>query len=169
MNDWRSLLSRLAAVPGGGDELALVAYRAEPPTGGAAWPFELPAPCPAIADFYARCDGGTIGEYLWPPPAGLPELNRQWRFFLSGYYGAGGDPLDPARHLVLAEESGGAPLVWDADVDRMATFWPDGGDWEPTGLAAEEFFAALFTPPEDPNDLWGRVLRLLDAGGTIAP
>jgi hypothetical protein len=54
----------------------------------------------------------------------------------------------PGRHVVLATDSGGAPVVWDAEADRLASFFWKGGDWEPYNLGFEAFMEALFFRPE---------------------
>jgi hypothetical protein len=71
--------------------------------------------------------------------------------------------LVPGRHVVVATDSGGAPVIWDAEADLLASFYFKGGDWEPYNVCFEEFMEALFFHPDKvaAGDLWVEALRQL--------
>jgi hypothetical protein len=79
---------------------------------------------------------------------------------------ARGDVLNPVRHVVIAQDAGGCPVVWNARTDEVRTFQVDGGDWEPPlANSLEVFLTDLFNPVDGENDadeLWQRFLDWLD-------
>jgi hypothetical protein len=156
-SNWRTLLQRLARIETT-DEFPLLVYRVAP-SRSQTWPAELPVN-KAILDFYALSDGGYIGDYQWYTLSELPSIHEQWMDRLAHYYPNESSPLLKGRHLVLALDSGGAPLIWDSQEDKVATFWFKGGDWEPTGFNMEEFLTALFAPKQE-DTLWFEALQQL--------
>ncbi len=131
------------------------------------WPDHLPT-CQALQDFYRLCDGGSLAWFAWFPLSHVAEQNRYWVEFLRDYYGDGrGDVLFPGRHVVLALDAGGCPLVWDATTDEVRTFQWDGGDWEsPLASSMEALLMTLFNPVEGTNEAeqwWYLFLNWLDS------
>lgn len=157
MADWRQLLQALLTT-GSKASFPLATYKAKPPASGT-WPASLPV-CTPIVDFYRLCDGGYIGDYNWHGRDELAARTADWVDGTKGYYGDGRDAIISGRHVVLATDASGAPLVWDATTGLMATFWFKGGDWEPTGKDFEQFMAALFTP-QGTDDLWAQAVHQL--------
>lgn len=131
------------------------------------WPAHLPT-CQALQDFYRLCDGGSLEWFEWFPLSRLSERNRYWVELLRDYYWDGrGDVLLPERHVVLALDAGGCPLVWDETTDEVRTFQWDGGDWEsPLANSMEAFLTKLFNPVKGENDTdeaWFLFLNWLDS------
>jgi hypothetical protein len=128
------------------------------------WPSHLPT-CQALHDFYRLCDGGSLAWFNWLPLAQLAERNRYWLQYLHDW-DARGDVLDSARHVVIAEDAGGCPVVWDARSDEVRAFQVDGGDWEsPLASSIEAFLTQLVNPVEGAKDMdagWHRFLNWLD-------
>jgi hypothetical protein len=84
---------------------------------------------------------GSIG-----PLSKLAQHNRKW-FHLLSDWDRRGDVLLAERHVALAEDAGGCPVVWDAATDQVSAFQFDGGDWEPPlASSVEAFLITLFTP-----------------------
>ena len=83
-----------------------------------------------------------------------------------GNWDARGDVLDPARHVMIAQDAGGCPVVWDASTDEVRTFQVDGGDWEPPlARSVEAFLTKLFNPVEGEkvtDEGWYLFLNWLD-------
>jgi hypothetical protein len=157
--DWHDRLAQLVAV-GEDSEFPLVAYRVLPPKENGIFPDKLPH-SESIRQFYAICDGGSIADYEIAGICEIEALNENWRRILSGYYPDGSSPLGD-RHLVLGTDSGGAPLIWDSESDRMSTFWFKGGDWEALGSTLGDFLQDLLFPKElVSGDLWHQALALL--------
>ncbi|MBO0793285.1 MAG: SMI1/KNR4 family protein, partial [Ktedonobacteraceae bacterium] len=76
-----------------------------------------------------------------------------------------GDVLLPEQHVVLAEDAGGCPVVWDAATDQVRVFQYDGGDWEPPlASSVDAFLTDLFNPEEEKKekDWWYLFLGWLD-------
>jgi hypothetical protein len=131
------------------------------------WPDHLPT-SQALQDFYRLCDGGSLSWFEWFPRSQLAERNQYWVESLKDYYWDGrGDVLFPGRHVVLALDAGGCPLVWDATTDEVRTFQWDGGDWEmPLATSMEAFLTTLFNPVEGVNEAdqtWFLFLNWLDS------
>ncbi|WP_244422646.1 SMI1/KNR4 family protein [Ktedonobacter racemifer] len=124
------------------------------------WPSSLPV-CQALKDFYQICDGGCFHWFTWPPLSQLVPLNSSW-FRLLSAYDERGDVLLPERHVVLALDSGGAPVIWDVSTNQVAAFFPKGGDWEPPLASSIEAFLATLFNPKDDGDWWGLFLQQLD-------
>jgi hypothetical protein len=117
------------------------------------WPSHLPT-CQALQDFYRLCDGGYFNWFNWISLSQLEEDNRKW-FQLLSDWDARGDVLLLGQHVVLAEDAGGCPVVWDTTTDEVRAFQFDGGDWEaPLASSVEEFLTALFNPEEEKEDDW---------------
>lgn len=161
MSDWRTLISKLVEARGT-QQFPLLVYEVRPPSGGP-WPPGFPT-CKGIRDFYSRCDGGLLSiQYDWLAIAKVEAETSRWRELLNDYHGDGQPVLLPGRHVVLATDSGGAPVIWDGVGDQMATFFWKGGDWEPMNLNFEDFMSALFLNPErvDAGDMWPEALTQL--------
>jgi hypothetical protein len=123
-----------------------------------------PPACPGLWDFYALCDGGPLSnQYNWLPLSEVQTTTERWRGILHDYHGDGRPILLSGRHVVLATDACGAPVVWDAEADRLASFFWKGGDWEPFNLGFEAFMVALFFSPEQvaAGDMWGEALGQL--------
>lgn len=110
------------------------------PPSGAAWPEGL-ATCPALSDFYARCDGGSFGLWSLSPLAELTDPAGGWLvkhcLFLD---------LEPGQWLEFGDHMYGHALWWDANTDEVMVC--SGDDMEPHRLdeTMEEFLTRLFHP-----------------------
>jgi hypothetical protein len=162
MNRWEDVVAKMAFLP---REFFLgrwpvFANDISPPA-GLLWPAELPA-SDALRRFYALCDGGAFGNCaynIWGL-AELPTRTERWIEELRDY-DARGDILSPGGHLVFGEDSAGAPLIWDAATDRVATFFWKGGDWEPIAPSAEAFLNDLFNPDPAENPEWAESIEMI--------
>jgi len=125
----------------------------------AKWPEELPC-SNTILEFYKLCNGGYINHFNWISIEEIYSQNLTWHEETKGYYPNGRDAFGK-EHLVLAFDPTGAPLVWNSISDLMATFWFEGGDWEPLNKTIEQYLQYLFIDyqPETPNDLWYEALQ----------
>lgn len=124
------------------------------------WPSHLPT-CQALHDVYRLCDGGQLHWFQWTALSQLAEHNRMWFHFLSDW-DRRGDALLAERHVVLAEDAGGYPVVWDAITDQVRAFQWDGGDWEPPLASSIEALLITLFNPEDEGDWWSLFLQQLD-------
>ena len=157
--DWRQDL--LALVSASDPELfPLCVYKADPPT-SAVWPAHLPR-SQEIADFYAACNGGFIADFNWYALEQVAPETDRWIQTGVGYYADGTNALDAGRHVALAVDSAGAPLIWDAQTDLVATFFFKGGDWEPLGMTFGKYLGYLFSAA-DADTMWAEALRQLNA------
>lgn len=145
MGNWREQLAKLKRARGT-DRFPLCVFDVALPS-SQRWPDGLPS-CNGLRDFYALCDGGPLSlQYTWLPISKVEAETTRWREMLSGYRADGQPVLHPERHVVLANDSGGAPVIWDAESDLLASFFWKGGDWEPYHLGFEGFMEALFFDP----------------------
>jgi hypothetical protein len=174
MRDWRQVIEQwvaqersIASLAQHHEEFwrAMWAGALHPPSPDR-WPDQLPT-CQALLDFYRRCDGGSLAWFEWFPVSHLVEQNRYWVELLRDYYWDGrGDVLVPRRHVVLALDAGGCPVVWDATSDVVRAFQWDGGDWEsPLASSIEAFLTTLVNPVESANEAdqsWCLFLNWLD-------
>ncbi len=161
MGKWREQLAKLVRARGT-DRFPLLVFDVAPPS-GRPWSDSLPS-CQGLRDFYSLCDGGPLSlQYNWLPLSDVVGETVRWREMLHGYHGDGRTVLLTGRHVVLATDSGGAPLVWDAESDRLASFFWKGGGWEPYNLDFEAFMDALFLRPEQvpAGDMWVEALGQL--------
>jgi hypothetical protein len=126
----------------------------------------------ALQAFYQRCDGGSLAWFQWFPFSQLAERNREWAESLRAW-DARGDALDPARHVVIALDAGGCPVVWDARTDEVRAFQVDGGNWEPPLAGTMEgFLTKLFNPvagEQDGDESWYHFLNWLDHQLSLDP
>jgi hypothetical protein len=168
--DWRPLLAKLVRV-GKAWPLPLKACCPRPPS-GRSWPKGLPS-SPTLRDLYALCDGGSLGSLfgwlrlreLKAAAKNMVEQVRQDR----DAFGIEQPPFIPGRHLVLAEDSDGFPLVWDAETNLLAWYQPaiDGGrGWEPLNVTLEAYLDGLFFPEPGAtfvaDPLWLEALRQVE-------
>ncbi len=160
MRDWRSTLSALATIRRAAAPFPLSVFEARPPT-SAPWPQTLPA-CPEAEAFYRICDGGYLGQFNIPRLSELGAENQRWASLLRDW-GPEGSVLDPTRHLVIATDSGGCPVVLDILTDEVRAFQFDGGSWEtPLAQGFASFMQWLFNTEAVPDDLWIEALDQLD-------
>jgi hypothetical protein len=172
MREWRQVIAQWEAQEGTAAflaqqredyRIAIWASELRPPAQDR-WPSHLPT-CQALHDFYHLCDGGSLAWFTWFQLSQLAERNQYW-FQSLQQWDARGDVLVPGRHVVLALDAGGCPLVWDATTDEVRTFQWDGGDWESLlASSIEAFLTTLFNPVEGANEAdqaWGRFLNWLD-------
>ncbi|HEY7418070.1 MAG TPA: hypothetical protein VH593_23015 [Ktedonobacteraceae bacterium] len=91
------------------------------------------------------------------------EQYQKW-FHLLSDWDKRGDALLPERHVILAEDGGGRPIVWDASADQIRALQFDGGDWEPPlASSMEAFLTSLFNPEgEQEKDCWSLFLNWLN-------
>ena len=158
--NWRDRLAQLANTADDA-EFPLIAFRVSQPVENATFPDLLPS-SGGLRDFYAICDGGSIGDFQIVGIGEIEESNRHWRQNLSNYYPDGTSPLNE-QHLVLGSDSAGAPLIWDSERDAMLTFWFKGGDWESLDATFETWIQDLLVPARPlEGDLWHEALALLD-------
>lgn len=167
MRDWRHVIQQWIAQESSIASLAqqqveFIAWAIYPPSFDH-WPSHLPT-CQALQDFYRLCDGGYFNWFRWVSLSQLVEQNRKW-FQLLSDWDTRGDVLLPERHVVLAEDGGGCPVVWDAATDQVRAFQFDGGDWEPPlAPSVEAFLTDLFNPEgEKGKDWWYLFLSWLDS------
>ena len=158
MADWRSRLAALVRV---GKDLPepMNWFRARPPT-RRGWPKSLPA-CPALAEFYTLCDGGTFFWYDFFP---LRRVKAEAAAF-RGWPDRPGDPSEQLRHLLLGYDPDSFALIWDSAKDELVLFKADAQDTYPGGVTFAAFVEELFGPklaPGELENLWEATLRYLD-------
>jgi len=157
MCNWRQRLSALVAARES-VEYPLFVFRVRPPD-PSPWPAGLPS-SDAIREFYGLCDGGVLSlEASWFAKHELIPRRDDLRGQLFDYRGDGKHVLHPERHVVLGEDSAGAPLIWDAESGELSTFYWKGGDWEPWGLSVDAYLQRLFCD-ESGDELWANALRM---------
>lgn len=167
MRDWRHVLEQWVGressiAPLARQQVEYSAWAIYPPSCDQ-WPSHLPT-CQALQDFYRLCDGGYFDWFGWCHLSQLGEQNGKW-FQLLSDWDQRGDVLLPERHVVLAEDGGGCPIIWDAVTDQVRAFQWDGGDWEPPlASSVEAFLTDLFNPEgeKEQQDWWYQFLSWLD-------
>jgi hypothetical protein len=146
VTDWRTELRALAAL-GKTDRFPLLVYSVNPPS-RTPWPPELAEPSAGLREFYQLCDGGYLGgHHRWFAVGELLQENRHWWDLLAQHPRPGGGPLDPTRHVILAYETSGFPVVWDWATDQLVTFfYRDRDDLDPFGQTLDELLSEIFSP-----------------------
>jgi hypothetical protein len=144
MRDWRP---RLASWVQRWERLSELTRDCFPvrPSAGAPWPPGLPY-CPALAEFYALCDGGTFGPYELLPLAEVAGPADEWLASSPGL------DLVPGRWLRLGDHEYGHALIWDADADRLLLYSPDDMAARRLKGSAEDFLRRLFHPSSKSTD-----------------
>jgi hypothetical protein len=153
-------------------------YNAEPPR-GAPWPEGLPS-SPSLLEFYAECDGGSIGPCSFLPLAEVADETESTADWMEQ---RGQDEMPPRGHwMVIGSNEYGHSLIWDADRDAMLVYDSDsdtlqdaddrslaydGSGPSPTGqMSLARFFERLMNPPIDSEDeatmTWAEALGHLD-------
>lgn len=161
MNDWRPLLAKLVG-SSGTTEYPLCVFDFSPPS-NKAWPKKLPT-CQALKDFYKLCDGGTLSlQYTFHSLVEVESETKRWVEELQLQPDGIEAPLVTGRHAVVATDSGGALVVWDADRKRLRTLYWQGGGWEEAEWEVEKFLEALFFDPASvkADDLWAEAVQQL--------
>ena len=161
MTTWRDRLRKLVRVAGRLPAPFGESFSVRPPS-GRRWPARV-APCPALQEFYALCDGGTFSHYSLDRLAMLQTFQ-------------GDDAAEPGQYVGFGNTGFGHPLVWDGAADRVGYHDLDGADgfvWseetgaELMGRTMADFLAGLFSPPRhtrgDPTQqMWAQVLADLE-------
>ena len=150
------------------------------PPGKARWPKDLPT-SRLLAEFYAECDGGSLGSFRFLRLGELAQ-HTQWEAdWMARVVEPEGMP-PRCRWLVFGSNEYGHSLIWDADRDAVLLYDSDGGDlWDAddpslaydgsgpgsTGhLTLAQFFDRLVNPDLKAKDEgtrdWAEALRLLD-------
>ncbi len=162
MRDWRPCLETWIRGWDRLSELTRDCFPVRAAAGG--WPAGLP-PCPAWADFYARCDGGTFGPYDLNPAAELTDPAAGW------LAGSPGLELAPGRYVAVGSHEYGHAVLWDAAVDEMVLYSPDDEAPRRLGRTAEQFLGRLFRPSAkasaEATQLWAEALA--EAGRHAEP
>ena len=158
MVDWRD---RLTALVRFGKDLPepMNCFRARPPT-GRSWPRGLPS-CPALAEFYALCDGGQFFCWDFLP---LRRVKAEAAAF-RGWPDRPGDRTADMRHLLLAYDPDSFALLWDSEKDEVIQYKQDAQSHYPRGTPFAAFVKELFAPElaaDELPDLWVATLRHLD-------
>ena len=155
---WRDLLRKMvkyyAADPAPDDD-PMFLFSARPPSAGR-WPDSLPL-CPAMREFYQLCDGGEMCV-SFVPFGGLVETTTRWIDNLKGYDDRG-DILFPGRHIVFAEDAGGAPHIWDSETGKTASFYYRGGDWEEPSFRSFEAYLQYAFSPSSQDEEWSTAIK----------
>jgi hypothetical protein len=133
-----------------------------------------------LREFYAECDGGTLGPFSFLPLAEVADETTSTADWMEGREP---DEMSPrGRWLIFGSNEYGHSLIWDADRDAVLLYDSDGGDlWDaddttlsydgsgpsPTGhLTIARFFERLVNPSIDTEDeemvTWVEVLVHLD-------
>jgi hypothetical protein len=145
-------------------------FEARPPS-GKPWPAGLPS-CPALAEFYALCDGGRFYPYEVLPLRNIAKETASLR----DWVGDDADDEAPAGPwLVLGRhaEVDSHVLVWDVAADRVGLYSADNGwifdeegGWSFAGGSPAALWEGLFFPPAKSRDemerLWHQALGRLD-------
>jgi hypothetical protein len=120
---------------------------------------------PELVEFYELCGGGYFGRGLHI--VRIDEIAKSTDYWIEQLrdYDSRGDVLDHDRHCVFGDDAGGAPLICDMLNGGVATFWFEGGDWEPLASSISGFFDWLFSPSQDDAD-WSRLLAVIDDSQT---
>lgn len=137
-------------------------YDVRPPT-NLEFPDAVPAPN-SLRVFYEICDGGYFGPMIRFIPLG--ELEAETQQWLEIIRQERGDVIRAGQHSVFANDSDGAPWIYDDQTREVAVFYWKGGDWcEPRFASFDDFMNDVFTAkPDDPN--WTRTVELVDAWAT---
>lgn len=169
----RALLKHAQSLP---EPLDL--YRIEP-SSKQPWPEGLPANS-LLHEFYAECDGGSLGPFSFLALAEVPDETESTADWMEGR-GTEGMPAT-GRGVVIGCNEYGHSLIWDADRDAVFlydsdsdTLWDadegtlayDGSSPAPTGrISLARFFERLVNPPNDAGDeltmTWSEALDHLD-------
>jgi hypothetical protein len=161
MRDWRSRLEKWVR---GWDRLQELTQDCFPvrPQAGATWPAGLPC-CPALADFYARCDGGTFGPYTFLPAAELADPAAGWLEDSPGL-----EPV-PGRWVHVGDHEYGHALLWDSGPDEVVLYSPDDEEPRRLGRTMDQFLGRLFHPSvkasSEATQLWAEALAEADKLG----
>lgn len=157
LDDWKNILKSFVK-HSKIDLFPLLVYKIEPPS-TEPFPDNLKY-SQDIIDFYSICDGGFIADFNWYKKSELNEKNTEWIQGMENYYEDGSNPFNE-NHLILGNDSGGAPLIWNSKTDKMFTFWFKGGDWEPINKSFNEFMDYYFLNYEGEieDDLWYAALQ----------
>jgi hypothetical protein len=154
MKDWRTRLENWVHVWGQLEELTRDCFPVNP-AADAVWPAGLPA-CPALSDFYARCDGGTFGPYELAPLAELTDPSSGW------LAGSPGLELKPGCWLEFGSHEYGHALLWAADIDEVLLYSPNDEETRRSKRTMEEFLGRLFLPSAKASNetcqLWAEAL-----------
>jgi hypothetical protein len=136
-------------------------YAVTPPS-TTPWPDELAPPSESVKEFYGLCDGAYFGgHHYWLSVGDLLAENRRWWELLRQYPRPGGGPIDPTRHVILAYDTYGFPMVWDQRTDQVVTFfYRDRDDLDPAGQTLDEFLSGIFSR-DYPDSMWQEALRQL--------
>lgn len=159
MRDWRTRLDRWVRVWDQLPELTRDCFPVRPPV-NTAWPAGLPS-CPALADFYARCGGGTFGAYSVCSVAELQDPAADaWLADSPGL-----DPK-PGRWILFAHHEHGHVVVWDADADDVLLYSPDDMASRRLGRTMAGFLERLFYPSakasNETTQMWAEALAEAD-------
>src|SRR5690242_20286329 len=96
--------------------------------GRARWPEGLPS-SPSLREFYAECDGGSLGPFSFLPLAEVADETRSLGDWMEGREPDGMPPR--GRWPVFGNNEYGHSLIWDADRDAVLLYDSDGGDlWD---------------------------------------
>jgi hypothetical protein len=158
--DWRVELRALAAV-GKTEQFPLLVYEVRPAS-REPWPVELAEPSASVLEFYRLCDGGYLGgHHQWIAVGELLTENRRWWDLADGRTWTADSPIHPHRHVILAYDCGGFPLVWDQRTDQLLTYYfKDSDDLEHQGPTIDELMTRIFDPSYQ-DDLWQEALGQL--------
>jgi len=161
MRDWKLRLTVLASLDNKTTPFPLTVFDAAPPS-QLDWPQSLPRD-EQLVEFYRTCNGAYLGAHLrFFDLESIESETARWVTTLRGWDDTG-DVLDPLRHVVVALDAGGCPVVLDTATGLVAAFQFDGGSWEPPLASSfEEFVSQIFNSPEEDDDLWSEALKQLD-------
>ena len=118
MRDWKSKLDKWIQAWQDLSELTRDCFPIRRPI-TVAWKSALPN-CPTLTGFYALCDGGTFGSF---DVSSVTELNDPSSGSLADSPGL---ELKPGRGIQFGNHYFGHYLLWDADVDEIVLYSPDG-------------------------------------------
>lgn len=158
MRDWKAALDKWTRAWEGLSELTRDCFDVRQPI-RFTWNSALPN-CPALADFYARCNGGTFGSF---DISSVDELNDPSDWLADSL----GEELTPGRWLQFGNHQFGHHLLWDADADEVLLYSPDDDEPERLKQTVAQFFERLLNPSkktkdyedDETNEMWMEALQ----------
>ena len=147
MRTLRSVIRALRTHGGSLPEPLCDLFNAAPPS-GAPWPEGLPS-SPVLREFYAECDGGSLGPFCFLTLAEVADDTASTAEWMEGMEPDGMPPR--GRWLAFGDNEYGLSLIWDADRDAVLLYASDGGslyDADDTSLRLRRLGAGIDGPPD---------------------
>jgi hypothetical protein len=156
VEDWRTRLDHWIRARDRLPEVTRECFPIRPPTEG--WPVGVPR-CPALADLYARCDGGTFGPFEFLPASEVSDTAHGPLAEAVGLEGG------PGQWIHFGSHEYGHFALWHVATDQVALYSPDDLEPCPEGRT-EVFLLQLFHPSAEASagatQFWAEALAEAD-------